>query len=123
MVYAELLKRGVLVMRRLVDAEKARRGCMINLGRLGKVRLKTGESATLGKYLVRVVEETFAIDGGSHGTSRTPDEASVLPERSTTYTDSDSWGEEVPEVEETPEGCLVRMMEGNSDYLFIGRKG
>lgn len=54
MAYVEIWKSGRVLTRRLVDEEKARKGCKIRLGPAGEIRIATGESQTLGPYEVRM---------------------------------------------------------------------
>nr|MBC8373824.1 protein kinase [Planctomycetota bacterium] len=54
MAYMEVIKDGKVVKRKPMDDAVAERGCVINLGKIGKARLAVGESAKIGEYRVRV---------------------------------------------------------------------
>jgi formylglycine-generating enzyme required for sulfatase activity/tRNA A-37 threonylcarbamoyl transferase component Bud32 len=56
--HIEIRKDGKMIRRQAVSREKAAAGCGIRLGAATKVTLKLGESTRVGKYDVRVVEDT-----------------------------------------------------------------
>lgn len=57
MSYLEVRQNGKLVERRYINADKAKRGFRIRIGSLGKVFVRLGESTTLGKYEIKVLEQ------------------------------------------------------------------
>jgi serine/threonine protein kinase len=63
MAYLEVRKAGKLVKRRLVEDDRAQKGCRIRVGSAGQVRLRMGESKTLGKYTVSMLEGAPPDDG------------------------------------------------------------
>jgi len=58
MAYVEVKRGEELVTRRRLSPERARKGCLVRLGKAGEVRLKVGETKQLGDYEVRIVEES-----------------------------------------------------------------
>lgn len=54
MAYVEVWKSGRLITRRLVDEQKAQKGCKIRLGSIGEVHVAIGQSEIIGKFEVRM---------------------------------------------------------------------
>lgn len=88
MAYVEVWKGGKLITRRQVSEEKARKGCRIRLGSAGQVRVKTGETKTVGKFEIRMFagdlprvrqEQTLSTLTGTRA-SEVREETSYFPE-------------------------------------------
>ena len=56
MAYIEVRKDGKLVKRRLVADDRAQKDCRIRVGSAGQVHLRVGESKTVGKYEITMLE-------------------------------------------------------------------
>ena len=63
MAYVEVRKDGKLVKRRLVDDNRAHKGCRIRVGSAGQVHLRAGESKAVGKYEIAMLEGSPPNDG------------------------------------------------------------
>lgn len=74
MACLEVRKAGKLVRRRQVDDDKARRGCTVRLGSLGKVRIRLGETARMGEYDIALLDTVSAPEAEhpTHGAGRPP---------------------------------------------------
>ena len=65
MAYIEIRENGKLNKTVPVDTEQARRGCSIKVGKFGTVRVALGESKTLDKYEIRIVEDDATINNAA----------------------------------------------------------
>jgi serine/threonine protein kinase len=63
MAYLEVRKAGKLVQRRQIDNDKARRGCRIRLGSHESINIKVGETATLDKFEIKLVNDITKHEG------------------------------------------------------------
>jgi|GEM_PF-1533502 len=87
MAYVEVWKEGKLITRRQVSEEKARKGCRIQLGSAGQVRVKIGETKQVGKFEVRIfagdIPEAKQATGGIDSDLSEPGSAKVTSTAST----------------------------------------
>lgn len=56
MAYVEVRKNGKVVKRSLIEDDKAHKGCRIRVGSLGHVHLEIGQTKTIGKYEISMLE-------------------------------------------------------------------
>jgi serine/threonine protein kinase len=56
MAYVEVRKNGKVVKRSLIEDDKAHKGCRIRVGSLGQVHLEIGQTKTIGKYEISMLE-------------------------------------------------------------------
>jgi len=75
LAYVEIWKGGKLITRRRVDERKARQGCRIRLGSAGEVHISLGQSKTLGKFEVRMLEGDLPTGPPEH------DQNDPMPQR------------------------------------------
>lgn len=107
MSYLEIRQNGKLVERRHINADKAKKGFRIRIGSLGKVYVRLGESATLGKYEVKILEQP-----SSDGTPGVNEEGFPTISQDQTVTSTGS--------PEAFSGDLYPQIEG---YKILGRLG
>ncbi len=62
MAYVEIKKSGRLVSRRVLDDERARKGCSIGLKSGEKIKLVLGQSAVIGEYEIAVVAQASGTE-------------------------------------------------------------
>ena len=89
MAYVEVIRDGRVVKRRKLDPDKGADGWMIHMGMSGTIRLKVGQSATVGRFSVTVhegdppvagVAEAGGDGGAAPAAGREAPRATALPE-------------------------------------------
>ena len=75
MAYVEIRRNGKVVRRSLVEEQKARKGCRIRVGSAGQVHLQVGQTKTIGKYEISMLEGTPEQVHDAAGRSRTESDA------------------------------------------------
>lgn len=67
MAYVEVIRDGRIVKRRKLDPAKDADGWLIHMGTSGKMRLKAGQSATVGGFCVTVHDGDPPVEGIAAG--------------------------------------------------------